>query len=207
MASTMNQISGTINFQTASGGTTPLVWNSRMFITNVGDIGIGTTAPGGLFELSLNEGRKPISSTWTITSDARLKNIEGVYTKGLKEILQLKPITYHYKNVGERKFKDEVINTLGVGYSAQDVQKIFPEAVGMDPDGYLNFDMHSILVAYTNAIKELNQKIEDQQKGMESQENKNAEQQKLIEEQQKTILQLKDSVEKILQEIEALKKK
>jgi hypothetical protein len=132
-----------------------------------GKVGIGTTAPGGQFELSLDQGRKPSTNTWTTTSDARLKNIEGAYTKGLKEILQLQPITYHYKNVGERKFKDEVLNTLNVGFSAQDVQKIFPEAVGIDPDGYLNFNMHSILVAYVNAIKELNQKIEEQKEGIE----------------------------------------
>jgi predicted RNase H-like nuclease (RuvC/YqgF family) len=46
---------------------------------------------------------------------------------------------------------------LNVGFSAQEVQKIFPECVGTDEDGYLNFNMHAILVAYSNAIKELHQ--------------------------------------------------
>jgi hypothetical protein len=138
-----------------------------MRIDGAGRVGIGTTSPGGEFELSLDQGRKPSTNTWTTTSDVRLKNIEGTYTKGLEEILQLQPITYHYKNVGERKFAEPVLNTLNVGFSAQDVQKIFPEAVGIDPDGYLNFNMHSILVAYVNAIKELNKKIEEQKKGME----------------------------------------
>lgn len=118
------------------------------------NVGIGQLNPLGQFELSLDQGRKPGTNTWTIVSDARLKNIDGSYTKGLKEILQLQPITYHYKNVGERKFEEEVLNTLHVGFSAQDVQKIFPEAVGVDQDGYLNFNMHSILVAYVNALKE-----------------------------------------------------
>jgi len=48
-----------------------------------------------------------------------------------------------------------VLNTPNVGFSAQAIQKVFPEAVGTDPDGYLNFNMHAILVAYVNAIKEL----------------------------------------------------
>jgi trimeric autotransporter adhesin len=65
---------------------------NRMFITNLGDVGIGTGAPGGQFELSLNEGRKPGSSSWTIVSDKRLKTINGNYTKGLNEIIQLNPI-------------------------------------------------------------------------------------------------------------------
>ena len=128
--------------------------NGQNGATSNVNVGIGTTAPGGQFELSLDQGRKPGTNTWTITSDERLKNIKGLYTKGLKEILQLQPITYHYKNAGERKFADEVLNTLNVGFSAQDVQKVFPEAVGVDKDGYFNLNIHSILVAYINAIKE-----------------------------------------------------
>ncbi len=50
-----------------------------------------------------------------------------------------------------------------IGFSAQEVQKIFPEAVGVDDDGYLNFNMHSILVAYVNAIKEQQAMIEQLQ--------------------------------------------
>ncbi|PCJ88704.1 MAG: hypothetical protein COA57_03105 [Flavobacteriales bacterium] len=128
---------------------------TRLSITSTGRVGIGTLAPGGQFELSLDQGRKPATTTWITVSDERLKNIEGAYTKGLNEILQLQPITYYYKNVGERKFADEVLNIQNVGFSAQEVKKIFPEAVGTDEDGYLNFNMHAILVAYVNAIKEL----------------------------------------------------
>ncbi len=78
--------------------------------TRVG-IGSSFTTPGGLFELNLDQGRKPSTSTWTITSDARLKNIEGEYTKGLAEIMQLRPIAYHYKNTEGRKFEAEVLKT------------------------------------------------------------------------------------------------
>jgi len=38
---------------------------------------------------------------------------------------------------------------------AQDVQKIFPEAVNLCKDGYLDFNIHSINVALVNAVKEL----------------------------------------------------
>ncbi|MBL4753404.1 MAG: tail fiber domain-containing protein, partial [Flavobacteriales bacterium] len=161
----------------AFGGVTAAQWtvaafyaggSEQMRINSSGNVGIGTTTPGGQFELSLDQGRKPATNTWTIVSDERLKNIEGSYTKGLNEILQLQPITYHYKNrplsgvegsetegLGERIFSEEVLNKQNVGFSAQAVQKIFPEAVGTDADGYLNFNMHAILVAYVNAIKEL----------------------------------------------------
>ncbi len=150
--------SANLTFSTKIPGADANALAERMRITTDGDVGIGTTTPGGQFELSLNEGRKPGTNTWTVPSDERLKNIHGSYTKGLSEILKLNTITYQYKNVGERKFAEQVLKTNQVGFSAQEVQKIFPEAVGVDADGYLNFDMHAILVAYVNAIKELDQK-------------------------------------------------
>jgi septation ring formation regulator EzrA len=42
-----------------------------------------------------------------------------------------------------------------VGFVAQEVQKIFPEAVTQAEDGYLDFNMHEINVALVNAVKEL----------------------------------------------------
>jgi hypothetical protein len=126
-----------------------------------GNVGIGTANPGGQFELSLDQGRKPSTNTWTTTSDERLKTIHGEYAKGLDDILKLKTIVYNYKNVGERTFDPKVLREVAYGFSAQEVQKVFPECVGVDDDGYLNFNMHAINVAYVNAIKELNQKIQN----------------------------------------------
>lgn len=140
---------------------------TRMVIDSLGRVGIGTSTPGGLFELSLDQGRKPGTNTWTITSDARLKNIHGAYSKGLSEILQLKPIRYQYKNADQRTFSDEVLQTEYVGFSAQDVQQVFPESVGKDEDGYLNLNTHAILVAEINAIQELNKMIQEQKKEIE----------------------------------------
>lgn len=142
----------TIGFTTNGFGEAMRISNNRL--------GIGTTNPLGLLELSIDQGRKPGTGTWTITSDERLKNIEGIYNKGMKELMQLQPITYYYKNVGTRVFKEEVLNTKNVGFSAQNVQTVFPEAVGTDEDGYLNLNIHPILIAYLNAIKELNSTIE-----------------------------------------------
>lgn len=146
--------------------------SERMRITDAGDVGIGTATPGGQLELSLNEGRKPGTNTWTIVSDARLKEVSGSYEKGLNEIAQLRPIRYHYKNVGGRTFEQKVLDEEFSGFLAQEVQRIFPEAVGTDPDGYLNFNMHSILVASVNAIKELdmqNQKLQQENEVLKTQ--------------------------------------
>lgn len=159
---------GRLLFYTRAGATV----TEKMRIMETGNVGIGTTTPNGLLELGLDQGRKPGTTTWTVVSDERLKNIGGTYTKGLTEILQLQPVTYYYKNVGERKFNEEVLKTQNVGFSAQEVQKVFPEAVGTDEDGYLNFNMHAILVAYVNAIKEQQAQIEELKKQLEEQNKK-----------------------------------
>lgn len=141
----------------------------RVTFLRGGDVGIGDATPSYQLQLSTNSAAKPSSNAWTVSSDARLKNIQGPYTKGLKEILQLQPVMYHYKNVGDKKFPDEVCKALSIGFSAQEVQKIFPEAVGVDKnDGYLNFDIHSILIAYVNAFKEQQALINSLQKHNEN---------------------------------------
>ncbi|MFT3794783.1 tail fiber domain-containing protein [Flavobacterium sp.] len=150
-----NNVNVASGFQFRVGGNV-----TRMTLTANGDLGIGTIAPGGQLQLTLDEGRKPATGTWTTVSDERLKTIHGAYAKGLEEISKLQPIVYNYKNVGERIFEPEVLGKEYAGFSAQEVQKVFPEAVGVDADGYLNFNMHPILVASVNAIKTLQQQNE-----------------------------------------------
>ena len=54
----------------------------------------------------------------------------------------------------------------GIGFSAQEVQKIFPEAVKTSKDGYLSLDLHPVLVAYVNAFKDQQLLIEKQQNAL-----------------------------------------
>ena len=42
-----------------------------------------------------------------------------------------------------------------ISFVAQEVQKVFPEAVHEGEDGLLDFNMHPVNVAMINAIKEL----------------------------------------------------
>lgn len=137
--------------------------STAMLVQYDGKVGIGVNSPTGLFDLSMDQARKPGSFTWTITSDERLKQVEGPYTKGLDEIVKLKPIRYHYHNADGHTFSTEVLNTACVGYSAQAVSKVFPESVGTDADGFLNLNTHALLVAYTNAIQALNRQGETEQ--------------------------------------------
>ena len=100
---------------------------------------------------------KPGGGTWAAFSDIRLKDIHGQYNRSLKDIIQLQPVRFNYKDGNELDLPSE---PEYVGFVAQDVQKVFPETINETPGGYLEFDMHPVNVAMVNALKELNQHIE-----------------------------------------------
>lgn len=88
------------------------------------------------------------------SSDARLKNILGDNTAGLKEINQLKVKNYTFKNDKEK--------IPHVGVIAQELQKVFPNSVFQDKRSkYLKITREEIFWACVNAIKELSEKIQD----------------------------------------------
>ena len=91
--------------------------------------------------------------TYYTYSDARLKNILGDNTAGLKEInaLEVKNFT----------FKRDKKKTKHVGVIAQQLQKIFPNAVFKTRMGYLKIRTEDIFYAMVNSIKELFKQIQD----------------------------------------------
>lgn len=82
------------------------------------------------------------------SSDIRLKNILNDNNQGLNEIIQLNIKNYIYKND-----KEKIVH---VGVIAQDLQKIFPNAVKTDKNGYLTIRTEDMFYSMINAIKELN---------------------------------------------------
>ena len=120
-------------------------------IQNNGYVGVNTTSP--VYTLTVNgSAGKPGGGYWSSSSDIRLKDIHGNYTKGLNEIIKLRPVEFNYKTGNARNLPDTITYQ---GFVAQEVQDIFPEAVSKAEDGYLDFNMHSINVALVNAVKEL----------------------------------------------------
>ncbi|MBK6380910.1 MAG: tail fiber domain-containing protein [Chitinophagaceae bacterium] len=117
---------------------------TRMTVDNNGFVGIGTTAPNYQLELTTNSAGKPASGTWTISSDNRLKNINGDYTKGLAEILKLNTIKYNYTASNTCNLPTD---KQAYGFSAQEVQKVFPEAVKTGRNGYLNLNLHPVFIS------------------------------------------------------------
>ena len=128
-----------------------------------GNVGIGTTAPTAL--LSVNgTANKPGGGSWAVFSDERLKRITGTFNTGLKAVMQLQPLRYEYKPNNGAGIKSE---GEFVGFGAQAVQQVIPEAVTTNSNGYLMVNNDPIIWTMLNAIKEQQQQIEELKKEVE----------------------------------------
>ena len=124
-------------------------------LQTTGRVGIGTTAPDQL--LSVNGDASKIGGgSWQSFSDERLKNIKGRFNSGLSAVMRLQPLRYEYKPDNALGLKSEGDH---IGFGAQALQKIIPEAVTKTATGYLTVNNDPILWTMINAIKEQQKEI------------------------------------------------
>ena len=128
----------------------------RVTLNPSGQLGIGTTAPTDL--LSVNgSASKPGGGSWSVFSDERLKTIKGRFNTGLNAVMQLQPVRYEYKRNNALGVKSDGEH---VGFGAQSVKQIIPEAVSTTDNGYLMVNNDPIIWTMLNAIKEQQKQIE-----------------------------------------------
>jgi hypothetical protein len=129
----------------------------RMIITNQGRVGIGTTAPDQV--LSVNgDASKVGGGSWQTFSDERLKQIRGRFNRGLSAVLRLQPLRYEYKSDNALGLKSDGER---IGFGAQSLRQVIPEAVTRNADGYLMVNNDPIIWTMLNAIKEQQKEIEE----------------------------------------------
>jgi len=140
--------------------------NNKNFLINTqGFVGIGTTAPTA--NLSVNgSANKPGGGSWGTFSDNRLKNIRGTFLPGLQALMRLQPLRYEYKPNNALQLQSDGEH---IGFSAQAVQKVIPEAVTKTDNGYLVVNNDPILWTMLNAIKEQQVQIQKQSEMIETQ--------------------------------------
>ena len=96
-------------------------------------------------------GEKTNNLLSVISSDRRLKYVGKENVSGLDKIRQLKVFNY--------TFKKDKAKEPHVGVIAQDLQKVFPNAVKKGADGFLTIRMEDMFYAVINAIKELDSRV------------------------------------------------
>jgi Chaperone of endosialidase len=149
-----------------------------LYARNDGNVGIYTSSPG-TYNLYVN-GTAYSSGGWT-GSDFRWKKDIEPLENVIQEIMQLNGVRYTWRKEEFPEMNFDAGTQIGI--IAQDVEKIFPELVRTNSDGYK-------AVAYEKLTAVLVEGIKEQQKIIESQMNK-------ITEQESQIESLKSRIEKI----------
>ena len=132
---------------------------ARVTIHDTGEVSIGNTSTAHNLNVTGTAGLST-GTAWTNTSDRRLKDIHGDYEYGLKEVLALNTVRFNYKKDNELGLpSDHEI----IGFVAQEVQEVIPDAVFEREDVYLELNVDPIHWAVVNAVQELNNKCEASQ--------------------------------------------
>lgn len=125
--------------------------------------------PGGDNKYSLGKNGARWSEVWSAngviqTSDARLKTDIINLKYGLGELMQLRPVSYRWK---------DKTGTAKIGLIAQEVQQVIPEVVsGNEENGNLGMNYAELVPLLINSIKELKQEVDDLKKKLEAKKDK-----------------------------------
>lgn len=154
----------TINSYNSSLGARVLVLQSTG-----AKVGVGTATPAYVFAVNGTAGG---TSGWQVISDARLKtNIQPV-TNAVSLIGRLNPVRYDWRNPGERSIGKDFNLPVGerqIGFLAQEVEKVVPEAVakpGKGGDATYSLKQENLIPLLVAAIKEQQAEIEQLRVGL-----------------------------------------
>jgi len=89
----------------------------------------------------------------TCVSDARLKKNIQPYSAVLDKLVQLQPVSYNWRTDEFPQFHFGMFRTSGL--IAQEVEKVFPEMVSVDKDGFKNVNYSELPYLMLQAIRDL----------------------------------------------------
>ena len=173
-----NQAIGRFSFaagqQAQANNSGSFVWNdttnavfadtapNQFLIHASGGVGINTTNPAG-FALNVVGNAKISGSltvnTTTYTSDARYKTNIVPLNNALDDILNLRGVSYDWDKAKwpEKNFSDG----KQIGFIAQELEKIFPELVSADTNGYKSVNYIGVVPVLVEAIKTQQKQIDE----------------------------------------------
>lgn len=89
-----------------------------------------------------------IAGALTQNSDATLKTDIRPITDALERVTEISGVTFRWKDPTENA-------RTQIGVTAQDVEKVFPEAVSKGPEGYMAVNYSGLIAPLIEAVKEL----------------------------------------------------
>ncbi len=95
------------------------------------------------------------------SSDERLKYIGDSLPSALDEINTLDVFRFTYNELGQSHGLDSLDH---IGLSAQQLQRLFPEAVRQEGDNYLAINNNDLIPILLKCVQELSERIEELKK-------------------------------------------
>tara|TARA_R110000737_G_scaffold197900_1_gene218084 strand:+ start:2529 stop:4463 length:1935 start_codon:yes stop_codon:yes gene_type:complete len=137
-------------------GTSSSNRNNAVSVLKNGNVGIGKDSPTYDLHLGFDSAAKPGSSSWTVSSDRRLKKDITEFTDGLDIISAIEPVWFTYNGLAD------IPEETYVGTIAQDLEEIAPymvsEFTNRDDEGnsenYKAVNYGAMDFVLINAIKE-----------------------------------------------------
>jgi hypothetical protein len=149
---------------------------ARMTITSTGNVGIGTSGPARALHVQIGTDAPPVrfqdssgyceinptSTTWTCTSDQRLKkDIQSLPTdENLSKLLSLRPVSFAWNT--------QIDNKKRYGLISQEVEQYFPEFVNTDEKGMQSVSYGSFTTTLIAGIQEQQLQIEAQSSALQA---------------------------------------
>jgi hypothetical protein len=137
-------------------------FQDKFVILSNGRVGIGTSSPTDNLEVVgdikvSGLARKLDAGGWTYASDARLKaNVETI-NNALAQMLRLRGVSFDWKESDTR----ERSAAPQFGLVAQEVEKVFPEWVTKDSEGYRELTIKGFEALVVEALRDLKNELDD----------------------------------------------
>ena len=144
--------------------------SERLRIERTGDVGIGTSSPQRTLHVYTSADEPPVrfedssgyceinptSTTWSCTSDQRLKENVGSLSSSheLDKLRSLRPVEFEWKS--------DVSDGKRIGLIAQEVEAIMPDLVNTDSQtGFKSVAYGGLTTYMLSALQELADRVEE----------------------------------------------
>jgi hypothetical protein len=98
----------------------------------------------------------------TGSSDVRLKNIDGPFTRGLSDLLKINPVRFHWNDFFREHWSQKTNPEL-FGVTAQNMEYAIPESVSVerwsDDSEWLSVNKDALIMTLVNSVKELSAEL------------------------------------------------
>ncbi len=141
-------------------------WVKQVHEDAAGNVGIGCITPqyklhviGDIASSATIRGLNAyVTGAITACSDRRYKKDITPLQNALSQVMQMQAVQYNWRT---NEFPDRNFsNNRQIGFIAQDMEKIIPQAVSTDTDGYKGIDYARLTPVLTEAIREQQKIIE-----------------------------------------------